>query len=139
MLDVVHDQYSYNVFFDNLGFQAIGTVRENRFKKCPLKSSKDMKKQHRGTYDYYFDTNEEILFVKLRDNFCVSVGTNYDSVESLRMVLRYQREKKAKGLVSRPNVLKNYNLFMGGVDKHDWWKSKYSVSITSIGRFSLDL
>ena len=57
--------------------------------------------------------------MKRGDDTCVSIGTNYDSVEPLQKVLRYQREKKAKALVPRPNVLKNYNSFMGGVDKHD--------------------
>ena len=74
-----------------------------------------MKKQQRGTYDYCFDTNEEILFVKWRDNTCVSIGTNYDLVEPLQKVLRYQREKMTNGRVPQTNVLKNYSYFMGGV------------------------
>ena len=64
----------------NTGFQATGTIRENRLKKCPLKGSNEMKKQERGTYDYKFDTNKEILFVEWLDNTCLTVGTNYDSL-----------------------------------------------------------
>ena len=72
MLDVVQDPFSHNVLFDNLfrcyeilvllrnlWFQGTATVREYRLKKCPLKLSKDMKKQQRGTYDYCFDTNQK--------------------------------------------------------------------------------
>ena len=57
MLSVVENPHSYTVFFDNLltdypllvhlrnlGFQAIGTMKENRLSKCPLKDSKLLKK-----------------------------------------------------------------------------------------------
>ena len=56
MLDVVDDPNSHIVFFDNFftgyellvhlrntGFQATGTVRENKTNKCHLKTSKQMK------------------------------------------------------------------------------------------------
>ena len=144
MLDVVQVPCHHNVFFDNLftgyellvhvrnlRFQSTGTLREYRLKKYPLKSYKNMKKQQRGSYDYCSDTNEEILFVKRRDNTCVSIGASYDQVEPLQKLLRHQREKKAKGLVPQPNVLKNYSFFMGGADKHEWWICKYSLSIRS--------
>ena len=92
MLSVVENPHSYTVFFDNLftdyypllvrqrnlGFQATGTMRENRLSKCPLKDSKLLKKEKRGSYDYRFDCNEEILIVKWLDNKRVS---NYDTVE----------------------------------------------------------
>ena len=121
--------YELLVHLRNTGFQATGTIRENRLKKCPLKGSNKMKKQERGTYDYKFDTNKEILFVKWLDNTCVTVGTNYDSLEPFHKVQRWQRDKKAKGFVSQPNVLKNYSSFAGGVDKHDWLISKYATTI----------
>ena len=137
MLSVVENPHSYTVFFDNLftdypllvhlrnlGFQATGTMRENRLSKCPLKDSKLFKKEKRGSYDYRFDCNEEILIVKWLDNKCVTVGTNYDTVEQTRTVKRWQKEKKAKGPVPQPNVLYSYNKNMGGVDKHDWLVGK---------------
>ena len=66
--------YELLVHLRELGFQATGTVRENRLK--------------RGTYSFRFDTNEEILFVKWLDNTCVTIGTNYDTVEPLQKVQR---------------------------------------------------
>lgn len=55
------------VYFDNfftnhqllldlgrLGFRGTGTVRENRTKKCPLITVKNMKKKPRAEYDYSF-------------------------------------------------------------------------------------
>ncbi|XP_066952532.1 piggyBac transposable element-derived protein 2-like [Macrobrachium rosenbergii] len=76
MLEAVADPESHTVFFDNyftgyellvhlgnIGFQASGTLRENRLKNCTLKSTNDMKKETRGSYDYRFDTNEEVLML----------------------------------------------------------------------------
>ncbi len=63
------------------------------------------------------------------DNKCVTVGTNYDTVEPIRKVQRWQRDIRSKGNVPQPNVLHGYNKNMGGVDKHDWLAGKYSVSI----------
>lgn len=120
MLDVAQVPQSRTVFFDNLftgyellvhlrniGFQATGTMRKNRLNKCPLKGTNEMKKQKRGSYDYRVDTKEEILIVKWLDNKYVIVGTNYDTVEPIGKVQRWQRDKKARGLVPQPNALKN--------------------------------
>lgn len=142
MLKNIEEPTSHSVYFDNLftghdllvhlrelGFQASGTIRENRLRKCPLKSTKDMMKENRGSYDYRFDTNEEILIVKWHDNKCVTVGTNFDTVQPLSRVQRWLRDSKTKGYVPQPNVINNYNKYMGGVDHHDWLVGKYSVSI----------
>ncbi|XP_068234189.1 piggyBac transposable element-derived protein 3-like [Palaemon carinicauda] len=45
MLSVVNNPFSYNVYFDNLGFNATGTMREKTISKCPLKESNAMKKR----------------------------------------------------------------------------------------------
>ena len=58
MLDVVDEPQSHAVFFDNLftgyellvhlrdlGYQATGTIRENRLKKCPLMETEEIKKR----------------------------------------------------------------------------------------------
>jgi len=50
-------------------------------------------------------------------------------VEPLQKVKRYIRQFKAKGTVSQPHVFKNFSAYMGGVDKHDWWVSKYATKI----------
>ena len=43
------------VHLQNLGFQATGSMSENRLSKCPSKVSKLMKKEKRGTFDFRFD------------------------------------------------------------------------------------
>ncbi|KAJ8909335.1 hypothetical protein NQ315_013451 [Exocentrus adspersus] len=82
------------IFFDNFfttldlvqtlkgkGIHATGTIRDNRQKKCPVESSKIMNKKERGSFDYRFDKNNEILLVKWKDNSVCSIATNYDHVE----------------------------------------------------------
>ena len=38
---------------------------------------------------------------------------------------------KGEGSGASTKHIENYSSFMGGVDKHEWWISKYSVSIRS--------
>ena len=69
-----------------------------------------MKKEPRGTFDYRFDTNNEILIVRWLDNKCVTMGTNYDTVEPLNHVLRWRKQEKVRGNVDQPHVLSSYNV-----------------------------
>jgi hypothetical protein len=58
------------VFFDNastncdilihirfLGYPVMGTIRKNHTRHCTLKSSKELRKQVQGTFDYQYDHN----------------------------------------------------------------------------------
>ena len=73
------------VHLQNLGFQATGTMRENRLSKCSSKVSKLMKKEEYSILDLI------ILIVKWVYNKCVTVRTNYDTVQSIKKVQRWQR------------------------------------------------
>lgn len=105
MLLVVDDLFSHKVYFDifftsfqllldltDLGFRATGTIRENRIKKCPIKSVKDMKKTGRCTLSYSFDKTNSILFVRWMDNSIPTFATNFDGIEPLQKASR-----KSKG------------------------------------------
>lgn len=111
MLSVVENPESHVIYFNNffssqalylklteMGFRATGTIRENRTHNCLIKSAKEMQKLQRGSYDYQFDEENEICIVKWNDNKCVSVATNFDTIEPLATVQRWSREKK-RGLV----------------------------------------
>ncbi|XP_068214757.1 piggyBac transposable element-derived protein 3-like [Palaemon carinicauda] len=76
-----------------------------------------------------FDTYEEILLVRWSDNKCGCVGTNYDTIEPMKKVNRGLSDVKIKGDVPQPNVLNNYNAYMGGVDHHDWLAGRYATSL----------
>ena len=70
LIECVTQPENHNLFFDNLfsshdlvklltrkGFKTIGTIRDNRTKKTPLMSNKEMKAKKRGEFDYRGDGN----------------------------------------------------------------------------------
>lgn len=142
LLKVVPKPSDHVVFFDNfftsfdllaklreLGFRATGTVRDNRIKKCPIPSPKEMKKGPRGAYEYKYDKNGNILVVRWKDNSVVTMATNYDTVVPLGSVKRWSTKEKKKVDVPQPHLFSNYNSGMGGVDLHDQAVNNYRISI----------
>ncbi|XP_031358564.1 piggyBac transposable element-derived protein 3-like [Photinus pyralis] len=81
---------SYNLMktLKGMKIRATGTVRENRTKKCPLSSVKQMQKMERGVFEKMYDMKNNLLFVRWKDNSVVTMVTNYDTVEPLETVKR---------------------------------------------------
>lgn len=136
------DPKDHVVFFDNFftsyallhelreaGYRATGTVREGRTNKCPLIPVKDMKKKNRAEFDYRFDKTNQILFVRWLDNSVCTMGTNYDSIQPLGKVKRWNPIEKKKTDVNIPHVFVSYNKGMGGVDQADQSISVYRTAI----------
>lgn len=115
--------------FTAKGIRATGTIRENRQNKCSLQPSKVMDKVERGSYDYRFDTNNEIFLVKWKDNSVCSMATNYDIIEPPNSVKRWSRAMKEITAVKQSLVFQNYNTGMGGVDLNDQSSNNYRISI----------
>ena len=74
MLSKVDNPSFRVVYFDNFftshlllvelrekDFRATGTIRDARTTNCPSKPAKKIDKMKRGTYDYRFDTENEII------------------------------------------------------------------------------
>lgn len=142
MLEAVKEPKSHTVFFDNFftnrdlliylgnrGYRATGTLREARTGDCPLKASKEMKKEQRGFHDYMYDKTGEVLFVRWNDNRSVTIGTNFDTIEPEVKVSRWSREAKQRVTIRQPQVVRTYNAYMGGVDHHDWLVGKYAIGV----------
>lgn len=159
LLDSVPIPTDHVVFFDNFftshdllvllkqkGFRAIGTTRDSRTKKCPVKSKAEFKKEQRGFYDYRYDTANEIIFVKWNDNSAVTVGSNFEGIEPMKSVNRWCSTAKTKITVQQPKLIADYNSGMGGVDLHDqalnnyrikfrgkkWWWPLFTAMMSSI-------
>jgi hypothetical protein len=100
LLQHLENPNDHIVYFDNFfttidlnrlkakGIRATGTIRENRQKNCPLQASKMMDKNERGSCDHRFDTNNELLVVKWKDNRVCSMATNHDFIEPFNNVKR---------------------------------------------------
>lgn len=84
--------------------------------------------------------DDKVLIVKWNDSKPVSVATNHDTVLPLLNRRRFCRSKKEYTTVAQPNVINNYNKFMGGVDLLDRCLSNYRPAIrgkNGIFHFSL--
>ena len=67
--------YSLLVDLAARNLRAIGTVRSNRTKSCPLGITN---KDERASYDYM--SGGMVLFVQWKDNSIVTIGTNFSKV-----------------------------------------------------------
>jgi len=126
----VHEVYFDNFFSSyillsslrDMNIKATGTVRENRLKSFPLTDSKQMKKE-RGFYEAKCDMR--LMAVKWNDNQCVTVATNFSTVEPLHKAKRWSSAKKSTIDLPQPAVVREYNLYTGGVDILDRFVSNY--------------
>ena len=142
LLSVVSSPECHEVFFDNfftsydllahlqtMKIKASRTVRENRLQRCPLQDTKLMKKTPRGTSDSKCDG--VVGAVKWHDNQCVTVATNYESLEAMGRARRWSSAKKALVDISQPVLINSYNSHMGGVDILDSFMANYRPVIRS--------
>ena len=100
---------------------ACGTIRSNRKDFPKLKEDKCLT---RGQYDYR-STPSGITVFKWKDSKAVHFISNYHGIEETSV----QRKQKdgSKVTVPCPQVVKDYNSFMGGVDKHDMLRQLYGT------------
>ena len=121
--------FSLMKYLNDINVRATGTCRFDRMNKCPLTKDKEMKKKSRGTYDYQFDTKNEILAITWMDNSCVKLLSNHETIEPLSWAKRWSRSEKKEITISQPKLINQYNKYMGGVDKMDWNVQKYRIKI----------
>jgi hypothetical protein len=98
---------------------ACGTVRPNRKHLPQMKSDKELQ---RGEFDFKV-TPQGISYFKWRDNRCVHLLSNFHGNESC--TLRRKEKDGSEKDVPAPKIVKDYNGFMGGVDKADMLRAMY--------------
>lgn len=105
----------------NYGIFALGTVRNNRLRGAEnvLTSEKMLKKKERGSYSQVVCNNNKLAVVRWNDNKCVTLISSYTNSEPVQKIKRYSKDAKRKVDMDCPNVVKNYNKHMGGVDLAD--------------------
>ena len=110
LLSLVKKPASHCVYFDNFftsywltrdlhekGFKALGTIRENRTMKCPLRPSKSVEKEKRGFFDYRSD--ECMSIVQWNDNKVVYMGSNFCNIKPTKMVKKRYSQRERKRIV----------------------------------------
>lgn len=137
--NLLEEPTNKTIYFDNfftsyttldrltsIGIRATGTIRPNRTNGCPL-TKESLKNQNRGTYDYRSDG--KILICAWKDSATVMLATNFDSVHPVRQCQRYSFKDHKKVLIDQPNVVREYNRKMGGVDIYDKLLGAYRPTI----------
>lgn len=112
------------------GILACGTVRVARMPKCnTLKSERSLKDEGRGSFDFVTEKNQNIIVCKWYDNKCVHVASTYKGIMPVTYVKRWSTAEKKYIEIQRPNIIQEYNTYMGGVDLNDMLVSLYRVKI----------
>ena len=85
-LDLLHH-------FRSREIQAIGTIRLNRLRGCPLDANKDLMKNGRDAMDCRCDSNSEMMTVKWVDNSVANLTSNFIGVEPVGELERRRWKK----------------------------------------------
>jgi hypothetical protein len=103
-----------------------GTIRANRkfVPKSVLFAPRECREFERGTTRMEVNVENSLIAVGWLDNKAVNFVSTADTTD---MVFVERRVKNEKIKVPAPEVVKNYNLYMGGVDKHDKLRSTFAL------------
>ncbi|XP_026331157.1 piggyBac transposable element-derived protein 2-like, partial [Hyposmocoma kahamanoa] len=117
----------FYILRENYGIFALGTIRKNRLRGADavLRTEKEMKKKPRGAYDQVVCDKNRLTVVRWNDNKVVTLVSTYVGTEPVEKIKRYCKEAKQKVEVNCPQVVKEYNKHMGGVDLADMLISLY--------------
>ncbi|KAG5900222.1 hypothetical protein JTB14_008104 [Gonioctena quinquepunctata] len=104
------------------GTLACGTIRRDR-KGLPNGMATD-KSLKRGDFDHR-TSNTGITFYKWKDNRIVTLASNFHGTETVK--IKRKLKDGTITYVNGPEVVEDYNKFMGGVDYHDQLRQCYSI------------
>lgn len=116
---------------EEFGILALGTIRANRTSKAPLLSEKEIKKKGRGWYEEYSDNKKNIALIQWMDSKPVLLTSTFVSADPVEKILRWSKADRAKVEVDCPQIVKEYNRHMGGVDLSDMLISLYRTPFRS--------
>ena len=114
-----------------LGYGIICTLRANRIGGCPVLSEKAMKKKDRGFYDYRITNDRKCVVLGWKDSKRVLIGSNYVAVNPVGQPVRYDKVSKKRIDVPAPQIIKEYNKNMSGVDTTDMLCALHSIPFRS--------
>ena len=104
-----------------------GTMRQNRLHNAPLAKESELKKKGRGSYDEVVDCNSGLTLVRWYDKRVVTMASTFLVAEPLDNCRRYDKKSKAFVEILRPNIVKQYNCHMGGLDMQDMLLNLYQI------------
>lgn len=117
---------------ENYDVFALGTIRGNRLRGAEkvLPTEKAIKKKPRGHFVEAVCNKNRLSVVRWNDNKAVTVITSFVASE-IENIRRYSKDAKAKIDVQYPQIVRQYNRHMGGVDLSDMLISLYKTLFKS--------
>ena len=112
-----------------MGILSAATLRSNCVVCCPLMSDKDLKATGRDSFDYRIDLNSFLRVLKWYDNKGFILGSSFSTVRASSTKRRWDSKKKDHCNVVYPDMVKEYNESMGGVDLNEILISLYRADI----------
>ena len=117
-----------------MGILSAATLRSNCVACCPLMSDKDLKATGRDSFDYRIDLNSLLRVLKWYDNKGFILGSSFSTVRASSTKRRWDSKKKDHCNVVYPDMVKEYNESMGGVDLNEILISLYRAVIQAMKR-----
>lgn len=117
----------------NYGIFALGTIRNNRLRGAEkiLPTEKDMKKKERGAFAEVACNDNRLAVVRWNDNKAVTFLSSFVASAPVEKIMRYSKYAKKKVEVQCPQIVRQYNKNMGGVDLADMLISLYKIPLKS--------
>lgn len=126
------------VYLRARGIYSLGTIRSNRIPNCKLPNDNEIKNEERGYSIEYNGTayGIDIATVLWKDNKCVRLASTYVGIEAFARAnpsehpakaQRFDRKKKQYVQVDCPQIIREYNSHMGGVDLMDGLMGRYHI------------
>ncbi|CAM2704456.1 unnamed protein product [Rotaria socialis] len=133
VLDLVKDvPVVFAIFIDNyfastklikkltqLGYRITCTLRSNRTEKCLISTEQEFSKKQRGYYEYFISKDKTCIVVGWKDSKRVLLDSNHAGIEPKTKLKRWDKEKRCRVDIVAPQIINNYNKFMGGVNNMD--------------------
>ena len=110
---------------------AIGTLRQDRTRGCPLPTESAMRKEGRGTMCEFVEKKAGLVICTWYDNRRVITISNFLGKDPTSQANRFDRKNRKMIQVPRPASVDIYNRFMGGVDIADMLLSLYRSKMRS--------
>ncbi|CAF4167125.1 unnamed protein product, partial [Rotaria sordida] len=145
VLDLIKDvPVGSSIFIDNyfsstklikklsqLGFRVTCTLRSNRLEKCPVSTEKQFEQKEKGYYEQFISDNNTCTVIGWKDSKRVLLGSNHIGTEPEIILKRWDKKKRCKADVVAPQIINQYNKFMGGVDTLDMLVALHPIPFRS--------
>ena len=96
---------------------------------APLRDMVKMNKEKCGSSDVVTDVSVNITTVSWKDNNVVNTIFTFTSKQAIQLVKRYCHHEKRRVNIEQPNIIKQYNMSMRGIDRMDQNISAYMINL----------